>query len=349
MASRALAPVVGEYREVHWDLDHNMLKEGPLPPQRVAEEPTRKSVEACLVGDTCSPFTKCPKTASRDCLRASVPFRTPLRHISCCFRCCVNHWLSATRLGRNLDAAGAGMLQVSESASVRYSKPNPDSGDFGLAPRTNVLAHPHMFAAVSDVHVHPMTGCRGVDEKDFDGVLHTAGGALSRRPSNRALKIRCAALPAFDLGNQYKCLKKLRASVSTQRKLVTDYFMPVRWAPENPLQNYLALGLANNVKDSASEKTRERVIGVRGPSFWQAALEHPGYDQLPTDDRLLLCCCMNIDEKHPLRLEHYLILNKHPEFACADHERRNTSRGRAASRATQARCTIDPHPTTPKI
>jgi hypothetical protein len=75
----------------------------------------------------------------------------------------------------------------------------------------------------------------------------------------------------------------------------------VRWAPENPLQNYLALGLANNVKDSASEKTRERVIGVRGPSLWQAALEHPGYDRLPTDDRLLLCCCMNIDEKHPLR------------------------------------------------
>ena len=39
------------------------------------------------------------------------------------------------------------MLEVSESASIRYSKPNPDSGDFGLAPRTNVLAHPHMFAA----------------------------------------------------------------------------------------------------------------------------------------------------------------------------------------------------------
>ena len=29
--------------------------------------------------------------------------------------------------------------------------------------------------------------------------------------------------------------------------------------------------------------------------------EHPAYDQLPTDDRLLLCRCMNIDEKHPLR------------------------------------------------
>ena len=91
-----------------------------------------------------------------------------------------------------------------------------------------------------------------------------------------------------------------------QRKLVTDYFMPVRWAPENPLQNYLALGLANNVKDSASEKTRERVIGVRGPSLWQAALEHPGYDRLPTDDRLLvnllLCCCMNIDPREAPRV-----------------------------------------------
>ena len=77
--------------------------------------------------------------------------------------------------------------------------------------------------------------------------------------------------------------------------------MPVRWAPENPLQNYLALGLANNVKQSANENTRERVIGVRGPSLWQAALEHPAYDQLPKNDRLLLCCCMNVDEKHPKR------------------------------------------------
>jgi hypothetical protein len=137
----------GDHREVHWDLDHNMIKEGPLPPKRVSEEPTRKSVETCLTSNDCSPFTQCPKTASRDCLRASVPFRTPLRRISCCFRCCTNYWLDTTRLGRNLDAAGAGMLAVSESASQRYSKPNPDSGDFGLAPRTNVLAHPHMSAA----------------------------------------------------------------------------------------------------------------------------------------------------------------------------------------------------------
>ena len=97
----------------------------------------------------------------------------------------------------------------------------------------------------------------------------------------------------------------------------------VRWAPETPLQNYLALGLANNVKDTANANTRERVIGVRGPSLWQAALEHPAYDQLPTNDRLLLCCCMNIDEMHPLRLEHYLILNKHPEFACAAREKKH--------------------------
>jgi len=138
---------LGDYKEVHWDLDNNKLEEGPLTPQKVAEEPTKRSVEACLISETCSPFTKCPSKASRECLRASVPFRTPLKRISCCFRCCTQHWLSTTRLGRNLDAAGAGMLEVSESASIRYSKPNPDSGDFGLAPRTNVLAHPHMFAA----------------------------------------------------------------------------------------------------------------------------------------------------------------------------------------------------------
>ena len=39
-----------------------------------------------------------------------------------------------------------------------------------------------------------------------------------------------ASLPAFDLGNQYECLKQLRASANKQRKLVTDYFMPVRAA-----------------------------------------------------------------------------------------------------------------------
>jgi len=138
---------ISDYKAVHWDLDNDMIKEGPLPPKRVSEEPTKMTIEACLTSDACSPFTACPSKASRDCLRASVPFRTPLRRISCCFRCCTQHWLDTTRLGRNLDAAGAGMLQISESASVRYSKPNPDSGDFGLAPRTNVLAHPHMFAA----------------------------------------------------------------------------------------------------------------------------------------------------------------------------------------------------------
>ena len=158
---------------------------------------------------------------------------------------------------------------------------------------------PRRFAAVADIHVPPMTGCRVVDEKDF-GETYTLLAALYHVDPNRALRSD-AALPSFDLGNQYKCLKKLRASVGKNRKLVTDYFMPVRWAPENPLQNFLALGLANNVKQSASEKTRERVIGVRGPSLWQAALEHPAYDQLPTSDRLLLCCCMNVDEKHPKR------------------------------------------------
>ena len=160
-----------------------------------------------------------------------------------------------------------------------------------------------------------------MDDKDFE-ASYTLLAALYHVDPNRALRSD-ASLPAFDLGNQYKCLKKLRAAVSRQRRLVTDYFMPVRWAPEDPLQNYLALGLANNVKESANANTRERVIGVRGPSLWQAALEHPAYDQLPTDDRLLLCCCMNIDEKHPLRLEHYLILNKHPEFACAAREKKH--------------------------
>ena len=41
------------------------------------------------------------------------------------------------------------------------------------------------------------------------------------------------------------------------------------------LRRYLALATANNVENDASETTRERVIGVRGVSLWQAMLEHP--------------------------------------------------------------------------
>ena len=71
-----------------------------------------------------------------------------------------------------------------------------------------------------------MTGCRVVDDKDFE-ASYTLLAALYHVDPNRALRSD-ASLPAFDLGNQYKCLKKLRAAVSRQRRLVTDYFMPVR-------------------------------------------------------------------------------------------------------------------------
>lgn len=321
----------GAHKEVHWDLDDDHLKEGALPPSRMAPAPTKLNVEACLLSDSCSPFATCPPTAARDCLRAAVPFRTPLSRTSCCFRCCLEHWLSNTRLGRNLESAGAGMLEVSEAAKQHYNKPNPDSGDFGLAPRTNVLAHPHMFAAVADVHVHPMKGCRVVDERDFE-KSYPLLAALYHIDPNAAF--RDAATPfGATLFRQYPCLNKLKSAVSVTRKVVTDYFMPVRWAPENPLQNMLKLGLANNLKNSAGYRregvgraviTRERVIGVRGPSLWQAALEHPGYDRLPRyDERLLLCCCMNVDEKHPKRLKHYLMLNRHPEFGCAAREKKH--------------------------
>ena len=47
----------------------------------------------------------------------------------------------------------------------------------------------------------------------------------------------------------------------------------------------------------ASERARDASSGPAGP-LWQAALEHPSYDRLPTDDGLL-CCCMNIDESIP--------------------------------------------------
>ena len=128
-------------------------------------------------------------------------------------------------------------------------------------------------------------------------------------------------------GNQYKCLKKLRAAVSARRRLVTDYFMPVRWAPESPLQNYLALGLANNVKDRPMQTRGSASSGSAARRLWQAALEHPGYDQLPTDDRLLLCCCMNIDEKHPFDsvLKHYIDPQQAPRGRHARPKAQNSS------------------------
>ena len=32
--------------------------------------------------------------------------------------------------------------------------------------------------------------------------------------------------------------------------------------------------------------------------------------------RLLLCCCMNVDAAHPGRMEHTKVLALHPEFSC---------------------------------
>ena len=165
-----------------------MLKEGPLPPKRVEPEPTKKSVEACLVGDTCSPFTKCPATASRDCLRASVPFRTPLRRISCCFRCCVNTGSTQQDSG-GTSTPRARACSKSRRAPRQVQQAEPRLGRFwiGASQNVRVLAHPHMFAAVSDVHVHPMTGCRVVDEKDFDASFILLA-ALYHVDPNRALR-----------------------------------------------------------------------------------------------------------------------------------------------------------------
>ena len=63
-------------------------------------------------------------------------------------------------------------------------------------------------------------------------------------------------------------------------------------------------------------QVRERVIGVRGVSLWQAFLEHPRVAELPTNERLLLCCCMNVDEMHHGRMDHTKLLARHAAFQC---------------------------------
>ena len=94
--------------------------------------------------------------------------------------------------------------------------------------------------------------------------------------------------------------------------------MPPRY-PSLDLAKVLALGTANNVDNLPAgphDAVRERVIGVRAVSLWQAILEHPHVGRVPADDRLLLCCCMNVDGVHKGRLEHTKLLARYDAFDC---------------------------------
>ena len=61
-------------------------------------------MEQCIVDRdvACDAEAVCPATAERDCLRASVPFRSEYKRLECCFRCCVRHWLREAGLLRNI-------------------------------------------------------------------------------------------------------------------------------------------------------------------------------------------------------------------------------------------------------
>ena len=60
---------------------------------------------------------------------------------------------------------------------------------------------------------------------------------------------------------------------------------------------------------------------MRAVSLWQATLRHEHLPQVPRQQRLFLCCCMNIDSKHngPFggsRTEKLRTVAAHPEFRC---------------------------------
>jgi hypothetical protein len=235
----------------------------------------------------------------------------------------------------------------------RYNKANPDDGDYGLDPLLNLLAHPHAFAAISDVHVHPRKGCS------------TAGDLKSLNPMIASLyhylpeKVITPEAIFDDIWRKNPhfgpCVRALREELygnggftkqgdpvrnPTGKSVVVDFFDPGKWRPKPALLSYLALGTANNVANLPKHKPaygriRERVIGVRGVSLWHAFLEHPAVDaRAAPRDRLLLCCCMNVDGFHVGRLEHTRLLDRLrprvPKFG-RDPPNRRSSAARTAA------------------
>lgn len=290
---------------------------------------TKAGVEACITDDAkCSNAERtCPEaTANRDCLQARIPFRTSYRQLKCCFHCCIDYWISkATRFGEN-------MKYHVQHAHDLYQKDighkvfNPDSGDFGLDPFHNLLIHPHVFSAISDVHMHPTRGCHVPDSNDDSKATTTTIASLyhykpdeamipTRRGGRKMRKTMWTANEEFK-----RCVDRLRES----NRLVVDLFDPTKQLPGSNLANRSRLFMANNIGDLppgevATQRTMERPIGVRGVSLWQAILEHPSIENnaiLRRREKMFLCCCMNVDHMHKGRLNHTKILAKHPSFNC---------------------------------
>ncbi|KAJ1462296.1 hypothetical protein M885DRAFT_429019, partial [Pelagophyceae sp. CCMP2097] len=181
--------------------------------------------------------------------------------IKCCFKCCLHYWLSErTRLGANIEA------NVGRRGEADGTKPNPDGGDFGTDPMQNLLVHPHAYAAISDVHVHPAKGCHAArDLSDLDVVL------VSSYHVDPSKVLDVNAPDPFQRGvESASCVSKLRA-LPESKPLIFDFFHPAKYHVDEALLRRSKLVTANNVANAPAGadfglygKVRERVIGVRG-------------------------------------------------------------------------------------
>jgi hypothetical protein len=68
-----------------------------------ADSPQVATTKSCLLhtGAVCS--TACEKTYHRSCLRESIPMGVPYTRVACCFRCCLQYWMTELKLDRSLD------------------------------------------------------------------------------------------------------------------------------------------------------------------------------------------------------------------------------------------------------
>lgn len=278
---------------------------------------SRASIERCL---TTNLEVSCGDEVERDCLRASVPFRTPYTRVKHCFECCVRHWLRESGLLANIEH------HVSKLASDGYgsSKRGPDTADFGRDPASNVLVHTHAFGAISHARMHPYHGCTVTPSaRDASFLL----GSLYQFDPNTVVKR--FHRDGVATGTQAACVHAIR---SHWERLVLDVWRQAKYVPDRQVFDRTNLVLANNVANLSGswcshpkmfcsnervDKIIERAIGVRAISVWHAVLEHPRLPSFPKQQRLLLCCCMNVDAKHGSRRSKLALLARFPEFGCA--------------------------------
>ena len=302
-----------------------------LAPAGSSGAATRESVHQCIVGDgACDVAAPCPAEApARDCLRAAVPFRSNYARLECCFRCCVRHWLKEAGLLRNVD------YHVSHLERVGFERggASPDTADYGVDPYLNLLVHPHAFSAVSHVKMHPHMGCQMTDANASD--LPFTLVSMYQYDANVVVIPKFSDRISKEPSPYAPCVQAMR----TARQLVMDVWRQAKFAPEPGVWDAMTLYMANNIGNftypycpnagtkcfgseaEAYERFRERVIGVRAVSLWQATLRHELLPTVPRQQRLLLCCCMNIDAKHngPFggsRTEKLRTVAAHPEFRC---------------------------------